>query len=231
MNATGAVGTRVADRSALDGQRGHWERVLGESPDRFGADESAPARAAEGAFRAMGASRVLELGAGQGRDSLYFASHGYEVVALDYAASAAAEIERKARMTGLADSLRAITHDLRQPLPFANASFDACYSHMLYCMAFTLDELRALSIEIGRILKPGGLNVFTTRNTRDPDFGQGVHRGEGLYEVGGFIVHFLDEACIEQLAAGFDIVEIAELEEGSLPRRLCRVTMRTQTAS
>jgi len=222
------VSSGAAQRSALDAQRGHWERILGESADRFGAGESTSARAATEAFRASGANRLLELGAGQGRDTVYFASAGLEVLALDYARSAVAEIERKAKIEGLTARVKAMTHDLRKPLPFVDASFDACYSHMLYCMAFTLAELRELSGEIRRVLRPEGLNVFTTRNSRDPDFGKGVHRGEGLYELDGFIVHFLDETAIEQLAEGFDVVEVAEFEEGTLPRRLFRVAMRSR---
>ena len=37
--------------------------------------------------------KVLELGAGQGRDALYFAEQGFEVHALDYAASSVEAIE------------------------------------------------------------------------------------------------------------------------------------------
>jgi SAM-dependent methyltransferase len=220
----------TARRSALDAQRAHWQRVLGESADRFGARESAPARAAAEAFRDAGASRLLELGAGQGRDSLCFANAGFHVLALDYADSAA-EIERKARARGLGARVKGITHDLRRPLPFSDASFDARCSHMLYRMAFTLPELRVLSREIGRVLRPGGLNVFTTRNTRDPDFGMGVHHGDGVYELDGFIVHFLDEAAIEAVTEGFDLLEIAEFEEGPLPRRLFRVTLRREAVA
>ena len=35
----------------------------------------------------------------------------------------------------------------------------------------------------------------------NPDYMCGIHRGEGLYENGGFIVHFFDRAKVELLAA------------------------------
>jgi len=41
---------------------------------------------------------------------------------------------------------------------------------------------------------------------------------------GGFIVHFFDRALVDQLAAGFEVLEIADFEEGDLPRRLWRIT-------
>ncbi len=45
--------------------------------------------------------------------------------------------QTKAQELGLADRLTAAQHDVRERFPFAGDSFDACYSHMLFCMAFT----------------------------------------------------------------------------------------------
>jgi SAM-dependent methyltransferase len=97
---------------------------------------------------------------------------------------------------------------------------------MLYCMAFTEAQLELLSSEIRRVLRPGGVNVYTARTTEDPDYGKGVHRGENLYELGGFIVHFLDQDALRRLAEGFELVDVEKFEEGPLPRRLVRVTLR-----
>ncbi len=80
------------------------------------------------------------------------------------------------------------------------------------------------------MLRPGGVCVYTVRNTSDPDFERGVHRGEALYENQGFIVHFFDRAKVELLARGWELVAIEEFEEGKLPRRLYRVTMRKPSA-
>ncbi len=214
----------IADRVALDGQRDHWARVLASSPERFGADASAPAAAAAQAFHAAGVRRLLELGAGQGRDTLRFAQAGFDVVALDYADSAVEAVSAKAAVHNL--NVQVQSHDLREPLPFDDETFDACYSHMLYCMAFTEVELRRLSAEIRRVLRPGGLNIFTARTTDDPDYGTGVYHGENLYESGGFIVHFLAPATVERLSEGFELVANERFEEGPLPRRLVRVTLR-----
>lgn len=216
----------MTDRVALDAQRGHWERTLAESADRFGAGASAPARAAVQAFRTAGASLLLELGAGQGRDTLFFARAGFDVVAVDYADSAVKEIQRKAAEQHLDDRVRVAMHDLRAPLPFADEAFDGCFSHMLYCMALTEHELARLSAEIRRVLRPGALNVYTARTTEDPDYGKGVHHGENLYELGGFVVHFLDADAVQRLAVGFELIDIEKFEEGTLPRRLVRVTLR-----
>ncbi|NIM07144.1 MAG: methyltransferase domain-containing protein, partial [Armatimonadetes bacterium] len=106
----------------------------------------------------------------------------------------------KARTLGLDHSIRALVHDVRDPLPFDDNYFAACYSHMLFCMALTTAELQRLSDEIRRVLKPGGLNVYTVRHSGDPDYGKGILRGENVYEVNGFTVHFFSREKIELLA-------------------------------
>lgn len=219
----------VAHGRSFDGQRSQWERALSERPDRFGTQASEPARATVKLLLDEQLTRVLELGAAHGRDTLFFAEQGLEVHALDYAASAVATIKHKARDAGLSATVTAAMHDVREPLPYPDLSFDCCYSHMLFCMALTVAELRFLTREILRVLRPGGLCIYTARSTRDPDFGNGSHHGEGLYEAGGFIVHFFSAATVARLAAGFEIVDVAQFDEGPLPRKLHRVTLRKPT--
>ena len=214
------------EKSVLDAQKQHWESMLASRPDMFGAAASEAARRTTSELEAAGVRRILELGGGQGRDSFHFAEQGFDVHVLDYAQAGLDAIARKAEQAGLGQRLTVAQHDVRQPLPFPVASFDACYSHMLFCMAFTTAELATLAREILRVLRPGGLCVYTVRNTNDADFGRGTHRGEDLYESQGFIVHFFDRAKVERLASGWELLGIDELEEGKLPRRLFRVTLR-----
>ena len=218
------------EKPVLDSQRMHWEGMLESRPEMFGGDPSEPARRTAADLKSSGARRILELGGGQGRDSLFFAAQGFEVHVLDYAQAGVDAILRKAAQAGLGPRVTAELHDVRRPLPCQDASFDACYSHMLFCMALTTTELAALSHEVLRVLRPGGSCVYTVRNTNDPDFGRGIHRGEGLYENQGFIVHFFDRAKIEQLACDWELVGVEEFEEAKLPRRLYRVTLRKPTS-
>jgi hypothetical protein len=93
-------------------------------------------------------------------------------------------------------------------------------------MALTTAELENLSREVRRVLSTGGICIYTVRHTGDAHYRTGIHRGEDMYEVGGFIVHFFDRRKVEYLAEGFEILGIDEFEEGAMPRRLFRVTMR-----
>jgi SAM-dependent methyltransferase len=200
--------------------------VLASRADRYGLEPSAPARWAAGLFQEHGVRDVLELGAGQGRDSVHFARLGMHVRALDFAESGAEAIRAKAGDAAIAGSLRATVHDCCERLPFADASFDACYSHMLFCMALSTPQLEQLSDEVRRVLRPGGLHVYTARTTADPDFGAGAAHGDDMYESNGFVVHFFSRELVERLARGFTLLEVLEFEEGDLPRRLFRVAQR-----
>ncbi len=209
-----------------DRQQLHWNESFSLDPEFFG---TAPSYAAEQALRCLakeGVAGVLELGAGQGRDALFFAGRGLRVICLDYSQEAVDRIRLKAIEDGLEDRIETITHDVRLPLPFGDNSLESCYSHMLYCMDFTTGQLVALTKEIRRVLKPGGLNILTVRHTGDPHYGQGISHGDNRFENDGFIVHFFDQGLIERIAAGFDLINISEFEEGELPRKLFLVILK-----
>jgi|GEM_PF-121012 len=223
---TEAVETEPVDTEAVAGQAEYWAATFEANPDMYGTDPSAPGVAAAQTFRAAGSSSVLELGAGQGRDTLFLARQGLRVTALDYALGTIETLSAKAQAAGLADLVSVARHDVRQPLPLPSSSIDASYSHMLFSMALTTVELEHLVGELRRVLRPGGLVVYTARTTADAHYRTGTPRGDDRYEHGGFIVHFFSQALIERLAAGFEVIDVSEFTEGALPRRLARVTMR-----
>ena len=186
----------------------------------FGLEPSLPAKKALNIFKENNYSKIVELGAGLGRDSIYFAKNLINVTALDYSANGIKVINEKIKKENLTSSLSALKFDLREDLPFESNSVDACYSHMLYCMALTQKDLDKLNSEIHRILKPGGINIYTVRNTDDGDYKKGIHRGEDLYEIDGFIIHFFSKDKILNLTSGFKNISIDYFEEGSFPRNL-----------
>jgi NAD(P)-dependent dehydrogenase (short-subunit alcohol dehydrogenase family) len=190
------------EKEVLDKQHRHWGTTYSKNPDMFGLEPSDPAQKAVEIFKKEGKTKILELGGGQGRDTIFFAQSGFQVYVLDYSETGIEAITQKAQVLGLSQSITPVCHDIRKPLPFKDEFFDGCYSHMLYCMALTNSELEFLSEEIRRILKPRGLNIYTVRHTNDPHYRTGIHRGEDMYEVGGFVVHFFGKEKVKHLAKG-----------------------------
>ena len=210
-----------------ENQRDHWEKMYTQNAEMFGKDPSYPARKAAATFTEENAKIILELGSGQGRDTLFFARRGFQVYALDYSEEGLRAIRKKAGAMGASDSVTVVCHDVRQPLPFPDKTLDACYSHMLYCMALTTQELEFLSQEIYRVLKPGGINIYTVRHTGDPHYGTGIDRGDDTWEIGGgFIVHFFTREMIDHLSEGFTNMAVEEFEETGLPKRLFLATLK-----
>lgn len=194
------LGAQPIDQALLDRQREQWTRTFETREDFMGAVASEPASGALERLRAAGVRELLELGPGQGRDTLFFARAGFRVTALDYTQEALDQIARKAEVAGLAERVSTVRADVRARLPLPDASFDACYAHLLFCMALTTPEIERLTADVRRVLRPGGLLVYTVRNTADPHFGSGIDRGEGMWETNGFIVHFFDRALIDRRA-------------------------------
>jgi len=185
----------------------------------FGLEASEPAKKSLKIFQENNINTIIELGAGLGRDSIYFSINNLSVTSLDYSQSGINIINKKINKDKL-KNIKNKVFDIRQKLPFEDNSIDGCFSHMLYCMALSNQNLFNLNKEICRILKPDGLNIYTVRNEHDGDYKNGIHRGEDMYENDGFIVHFFNKTKINQLTDGFKNIKIESFEEGTFPRKL-----------
>ena len=185
----------------------------------FGLEASEPAKKSLKIFQENNINTIIELGAGLGRDSIYFSINNLSVTSLDYSQSGINIINKKINNNKL-KNISTKVFDIRQKLPFEDNSIDGCFSHMLYCMALSNQNLFNLNKEICRILKPDGLNIYTVRNEHDGDYKNGIHRGEDMYENDGFIVHFFNKTKINQLTDGFKNIKIESFEEGTFPRKL-----------
>ncbi|MFD8376305.1 class I SAM-dependent methyltransferase [Streptomyces sp. NPDC059688] len=212
------------EQDLADTQRRQWQSIYTAHPGMYGEQPSDPALHAAEVFRTAGARDVLELGAGQGRDALYFAREGFIVLATDFSATGLEQLQEGARAQQVDERVTAAVHDVREPLPLPDASVDAVFAHMLLCMALSTKEIHAALGEIRRVLRPGGTFVYTVRHTGDAHYGAGTAHGDDIYEHGGFAVHFFPRDLVDALADGWTLNEVHAFEEGDLPRRLLRVT-------
>ena len=213
------------DQKKLDQQSQHWESNFSNKPEMFGLEPSVAAAKSIKLFKEKNINNIVELGAGLGRDTIFFAKNSINVQALDYSLNAIKNINQKTEKGNLFNFVRTKIFDVREKLPFSDNSIDGFFSHMLYCMALSTKQIKNLNNEICRVLKPNGINIYTVRHNEDGDYKNGIHIGEDLYENDGFIVHFFSEEKIKDLSKGFKIIEIEKFEEGSFPRKLFRVVL------
>ena len=211
------------DQKKLDLQSQHWEASFLSKPEMFGLEPSIAAVKSLKSFQEYNIKNILELGAGLGRDTIFFAKNSIHIEALDYSKTSIESISNKSKKLNLVNFIKPKIFDVRKKLPFKDNSIQGCYSHMLYCMALSNFDIENLNNEICRVLKPGGINIYTVRHTGDGDYKKGIYRGEDLYENDGFIVHFFSKDKIKQLSKGFKVLDIESFEEGKFPRKLFMV--------
>ena len=151
-------------------------------------------------------TRLLEIGAGTGQDSAFFASHGLEVVATDISAAMVARCRDK--------GLDARVMDFSQP-DFPPESFDAV--HAMNCLLHVPNaELPAVLASIARVLRPGGL------------FFLGVYGGTGATDEGPaesddhvparFFSWRTDDQIVQFASDSFEIVDFHIAQAGSESR-------------
>ena len=139
-----------------------------------------------------GRARLLEIGAGPGRDGAFFAEYGLNVVCIDLSP----EMVRVCGEKGVEAHAMDVV-DLR----FTDGSFDAVYSFngLLHLPKFELP--RALH-EVRRILRPGGPFFLGLYGGFDRE---GVWEGD-TYRPKRFFSFHTDECLIEAVAGVFDVV-------------------------
>ncbi len=129
-----------------------WDRVYQSDNTFFGDEQSNFATLCFNHMKSNNVKKVLVIGAGHGRDTMFFASNGLEVDALDYSSRGIDIISKKANEKKL--QVKPQLFDVKKPLPFKDAFFDAVYSHMLLNMRFSQAELHSIFSDIKHVLKP-----------------------------------------------------------------------------
>jgi SAM-dependent methyltransferase len=204
----------------LNNQEEYWETNYTNKPKMFGLIPSFAAVESLKVFKKKNISSIVELGAGLGRDTIFFAKNNIKVEALDYSKTAVKSIKKKIKELNLTKFVSAKVFDVRKKLPFKNNSIQGIFSHMLYCMALKNLEVQNLNNEILRVLVKGGVNIYTVRNFEDGDYKNGVHIEDETYQNDGFIINFFSKKKIEKLLVGFNNIKIDRFNEGDFPRKL-----------
>ena len=180
---------------------GIWDKVYSNDSSFFGEEPSNFALICYEDFIKYRVKRVLELGCGQGRDTIFFASHDLDVCAIDSSKVAIESLKQSVGIENISIKLRQF--DARQGIPFGNKYFDAVYSHMFYNMRFTDMELSFLFEESSRVLKNNGLLYFSVRSDNDVLYTKGMKIDSNIYEIDGFQIRFFTKPQIKSFLSDY----------------------------
>lgn len=153
---------------------------------------------------AIAEGALLEIGCGEGRDTIVLRSRGYPVVALDR--SPGRLLECRARSGG-----PLLLTNIEQGLPFAGSSFDVIVASLsLHYFSWAASE--QLMQEIRRVAMPKAFLLVRVNSVRDVNFGAGAGEllEEDYYWVRGRKKRFFDEAAVRKLCADLAIEHLAE---------------------
>ena len=90
----------------------------------FGHEPSIAAVKALNSFKEQNIKNIVELGAGLGRDTIFFAQNSIHVEALDYSNTSIESITNKSNKLKIVDFIKAKVFDVRKKLPFKDNSIE-----------------------------------------------------------------------------------------------------------
>lgn len=160
---------------------------------------------------------VLDLGAGQGRNTIPLAQSGYTVFAVDASEIGLMQIEGKARVASLSNRIHIVKANLLDStLPIPQKVDFAVMPHI--SQHFALDELRQVFKNVARVLNKGGKFIFDALIRR----GNAEHRifeeGIDLTERNGAASFKKDDINKIAETEGFNLVSITNFNEGNVGR-------------
>ena len=162
---------------------------------------------------------VLDVGCGTGRHALRLSAQGAVATGVDFSEG----MLGRAREKSGADAVRFVSHDLGQPLPFADGAFDRLVSGLVL---EHIVDLPAFFRELRRVLRPGGFMVISamhpammlrgvTAHFTDPTTGHDIHPAGRPNQISDYVMG--------ALAAGLALDHLSEhAVDGALVARCPR---------
>ena len=150
--------------------------------------------------------RVLDMGCGTGRHTLWLAQAGAEVTGIDFSEAMLAKAHEKAK----GYSIDLIVHDLHQRLPFEAGQFDMIVSGLVL---EHIADLAHYFSEIARVLGNPGRAVVSAMHPamflRDSQ-AQFTDPNSGVKVRPGSLSHQLSDVVMGAVSASLELVHFAE---------------------
>ena len=187
----------------------YWDERYRKGGFEWGGKQTIVAEIARDIMGKRKFKKVLDVGCGYGRDCIYLAKKGFDVVGIDVSTEAVRLARDWANNEGLEIDFRHmdITNN-----SFKDFSFDTVI--MFNTFHFMVEKVREKTVtEIYRILKNGGILVQAMFSRMEKGFGDGIEVEKNTFEFKpGRPVHFFSEGEIRSVFAQFTIGQLDEVD-------------------
>jgi SAM-dependent methyltransferase len=131
-------------------------------------------------FKQFNVKRVLDLGCGAGRNSIYLAKKGFDVIGVDVSKSALRFANNWAEEERLSNAT--FTLGTMVNIPFDDYLFDAVVRVSVIHHGVKEYIMRTIA-EINRILRRKGVFIANIASVRDPRYGDGEKVEENTFQI------------------------------------------------
>jgi len=165
-------------------------------------------------LKKRGFSKVVDLGCGNGRDSVYFATHGLQVLAIDWSREALKTLETEAQKANVANLIQTSQQNLAR-LKLTPCSVEAVFAN-LSLQYFEDQTMLNIMSAIYQGLVNRGLLFIRVKSNKDRLSRRGTRVGQGMREINGVRQRFLSVRALRSSLSNFHVLELQETT-GLLP--------------
>ncbi|MFH1456116.1 MAG: class I SAM-dependent methyltransferase [archaeon] len=146
-----------------------WEKIYVKDGEIFSNPQPKIIKVSK-LFKKKGYIRILDLGCGTGRHSLYLAQQGFLVYATDISKTGIEILKKNAKTKNL-KNIQYKIHDMTQ-IPYKNEFFDAIICVFAIGHGLLSDAKKTID-EMFRVLKPKGMIILEFMSVNDKTYGKG----------------------------------------------------------
>ncbi len=163
--------------------------------------------------------KVIDIGAGKGRNTFFMAEQGYEVFAMDYIPEAIAFISNETISRGLAENIHTSCHAMDQKWPFENNFFDIAIDSFASIDIETKLGREVYCRELYRTLRPGGIAMVSVVAAEDEMEAEmmkqspGGEKNSSIWPQNGKFQKNYDEQELREFYSQFEILELQKINK------------------
>ncbi len=153
--------------------------------------------------------KVLDYGYGSGANSAYFMERGYDVYGVEVAGSSLGQLKQNMKDRNIKNEIDgkfSIIPPDNVNLPFADNTFDFILSNQVFYYLPSEAHIKKVCRELKRILKPGGIVMFTMMGAKNYFIAENTKKVNGK-------IHEVEFSKEHRLAESKQIIYVVDTED------------------